>query len=67
MRFNGRGPNEFGRHGTTQRIPLLSPGPVLALETEPETVMLPQLIVASHIQTVAAIVLQARLGECPWS
>lgn len=66
MRFDGRGPNEFGWDGTAERVPLLAPRSVLALEAQTEAVMLPQLIVAGHIQTVAAIVLQARLGERPW-
>lgn len=49
VRLDGSRPDEFRRNGAAQRVPLLPAGAVLALEAQPETVMLPQLIVPRHV------------------
>lgn len=59
MRLYGCGPNELGWHGATERVALVSPVAILALEAEPEAVMFAQLIVVRRVERI----IEANVGQ----
>lgn len=59
VRLYGRGPNELGRHCATERVTLVATAAVLALEAEPEALVLAQLIVVRRVERIV----EANVGQ----